>query len=218
MDVIEAKPASATPLARLRVLTWTAAAPKDLWRLFSLLTMPLLSDLRVDLGAADLRWLHSSGNNPSTTEIQKLQSHASVQVIRLPALTRLHLDCKDPDALIVAIRKFSFPSLEQLVLSYTNSSSRDELPVLPAIGKIFREPRLAKLTHLELRHFSLDLNEAIATLAYMQSLESLFIYGCPGTSDVRAFLPLHSTPYRHGRSPMCTLGQRVRPPGRRVTC
>ncbi|EKM59354.1 uncharacterized protein PHACADRAFT_191702 [Phanerochaete carnosa HHB-10118-sp] len=175
---------SSTSPMGLRALTWTAAPPKDIWRLFYVLAMPKLFELVLTLDSIDRRWLCLSGDTSASLGTQDtLSCYALPQVVQLLTLSRLCLECKDADALSVALRRFSFPFLERLTLSYSGPESSHRSPMLPSIGKIFREPRLAKLVDLELRCFRLDA-ETVTTLAYTQSLARLSIYNCTGADVI----------------------------------
>ena len=85
-----------------------------------------------------------------------------------------------------------FPKLESLALGHLveRATRLSKLsppgkalatnPVLPSQEAIFREPRMARLTHLTLSHFRLDRSNASTMLAYMQNLEHLRIESCKG--------------------------------------
>lgn len=165
--------------AELHTLTWTSAPARDVWMLFHILAMPRLTELVLALDTMDRRWLYFSGDILTPPSYYNLALHGFPQAIRLPLLTYLRVDCKDTEALSSAFRRISFPSLEHLVLSYSGRAST--APTLPPASRLFRDPRLVKLAYLEIRHFTLDA-ETLATLAYMQSLTTLSLYACPGTS------------------------------------
>lgn len=98
-------------------------------------------------------------------------------VYRFDYLRRLSLSCEDSTAFTLAY-KLDFPLLEELSLTCSRISKS---PVLPHPQTIFREPRLVKLTQLELIDLDLDLENTTAILSYLQSLESLAINACRGT-------------------------------------
>lgn len=170
---------SPVSLPQLHTLVWRAAPAKDLWRLFHIVDFPRLVTLDIALDSVEIRWPFVDGSL-----VVPMASYTTMSTYSLPPsislnLKQLSLSCKDTLAASVALKKIAFPQLQDLTLIYNGVRYADTSSTLPAM-KIFREPRMVNLTKLEVRNFSLDLEDTIIMLCHMQSLETLSLADCPG--------------------------------------
>ncbi|KAH7923370.1 hypothetical protein BV22DRAFT_1093023 [Leucogyrophana mollusca] len=196
-------------LATLRSLVWKFAYPRDIHRFLSLFTLPLLERWDLSIASPSVKRndiIQFRGNyDPDTfTQAEPLNS-----VISLTALKELDLHCQSEDTLGLAMRRFMFPSLERLQISHIGTQplqGERQLPSLPRLESIFRDPRLPHLTHLTLSHFDISQEHGKMMLGYTPSLVSLSIGSCTGVGIV-----LHSLAESCGSTSTVGKGVRVCP-------
>ncbi|EIW75768.1 hypothetical protein CONPUDRAFT_158560 [Coniophora puteana RWD-64-598 SS2] len=145
-----------TTLPLLQRLTWHDASAAHVRTLMSSLHTPRLKswDLTVlpepNFGVALARadWL---AIRPAPT------SDPLEGVHTLSALTDLTVQCNDGEALERVLHAFAFPALERLELGFLDPISAAGAGAklgLPRVESLFRDPRLATLTHLTLSDFA----------------------------------------------------------------
>ncbi|THU98217.1 hypothetical protein K435DRAFT_777598 [Dendrothele bispora CBS 962.96] len=164
-------------LPRLRHLTWSFPPSKQIPQFLSLLSLPNLEKL-------DL-WIDSFRNNASALSFDSQHIFDAAR-LHYPRLRELSLQCMHPDTLGSALRTIIFPELTKLeiinVERRTQKQAQGEididLPIFPRFETILHEPRLLRLTHLVLSHFSISLDWGPETLGYIPALESLSLEGC----------------------------------------
>ncbi|KIP12734.1 hypothetical protein PHLGIDRAFT_134042 [Phlebiopsis gigantea 11061_1 CR5-6] len=178
-------------LPYLRRFEWSHAPPRDLWRLFAMINMPALKELEVYLDPGERRWytfyasiLEPMGDEPFSPRLLH-------PVVRLDQLEDLAVFATDVDGLCTAFRSMEFPKLKKLTLGNlvqraikvskaVSGKPVVATPILPSQEAIFREPRMAELTHLTLSQFRLDRTSISTMLAYMQGLQNLTVESCRG--------------------------------------
>jgi hypothetical protein len=179
-------------LEHLRELEWTDAHPETLLLLFMHFPTPRLEVLDIAFASPSkckklAAWLHP-------TFLHVRDSAAVQPVLELPSLKVLRADCPSGDALRSPFLRLYFPALETLSLSNLSWSLHparprlvdDELPQLPRLESIFRDPRMPHLTHLLLSGFSIPPEHASLMLGYMPCLQRLdcnFIFSIASLLD-----------------------------------
>jgi len=166
-------------LEHLRELEWTDAHPETLHLLLMHFTTPRLETLDIAFASPSkckklAAWLHP-------TFIQVRDNAAVRPVLELSNLKVLRADCSSGDTLRSPFLRLYFPALEILSLSNRSWSLYhtgprlvdDELPQLPRLESIFRDPRMPHLTHLLLSGFEVPSEHASLMLGYMPSLQRL---------------------------------------------
>ena len=166
-------------LEHLRELVWTDAHPETLHLLLMHFTTPRLETLDIAFASPSkckklAAWLHP-------TFIQVRDNAAVQPVLELSNLKVLRADCSSGDTLRSPFLRLYFPALETLSLSNRSWSLYhtgprlvdDELPQLPRLESIFRDPRMPHLTHLLLSGFEVPSDHASLMLGYMPSLQRL---------------------------------------------
>ncbi|KAI0081835.1 hypothetical protein K474DRAFT_1694869 [Panus rudis PR-1116 ss-1] len=180
---------SQTEVAHLRNFHWYHCPPKDLWRLFHYISMPVLTHLELSLQVVTsrirLRWGDRSvPMRPGTPHAL----HGISAVICFDQLQHLSLECRDLPGLNLATRKFLFPNLRSLDLAFIpreeDAFNLRSFPALGEPGSVFREPRMPNLTSLGLSRFTLSLNTMIMYLGYMPNLKTLTLDTCPGAAHI----------------------------------
>ncbi|KAH9974521.1 hypothetical protein BJV74DRAFT_888936 [Russula compacta] len=184
-------------LEHLRELEWTDVHPETLHFLFMYFPTPRLEVLDVAFASPSkckklAAWLHP-------TFVQVMDSAAIQPVLELLNLKVLRADCPSSDALRSPFLRLYFPALETLSLSNGNQSRQvdprlpghdlGQLPPLPRLESIFRDPRMPHLTHLLLSGFAIPPEQASLMLGYMPSLQRLdcnFILGIAALLDALA--------------------------------
>ena len=179
-------------LQHLRELEWTDAHPETLLLLLMHFPTPRLEVLDIAFASPSkckklAAWLHP-------TSLHVRDSAAVQPVLELSSLKVLRADCPSGDALRSPFLRLYFPALETLSLSNISWSLRgarprlvdDELPQLPRLESIFRDPRMPHLTHLLLSGFSIPSEHASLMLGYMPCLQRLdcnLIFGIASLLD-----------------------------------
>ena len=166
-------------LEHLRELEWTDAHPETLHLLLMHFTTPRLEILDIAFASPNkckklAAWLHP-------TFVQVRDSAAVQPILELSNLKVLRADCSSGDALRSPFLRLYFPALETLSLSNRSWSLYhtgprlvgEELPQLPRLESIFRDPRMPHLTHLLLSGFEVPSDHASLMLGYMPSLQRL---------------------------------------------
>ena len=166
-------------LEHLRELEWIDAHPETLHLLLMHFTTPRLEILDIVFASPSkckklAAWLHP-------TFVQVRDSAAVQPVLQLSNLKVLRADCSSGDTLRSPFLRLYFPALETLSLSNRSWSLYqtgprlvdDELPQLPRLESIFRDPRMPHLTHLLLSGFEVPSEHASLMLGYMPSLQRL---------------------------------------------
>jgi hypothetical protein len=179
-------------LEHLRELEWTDAHPETLLLLFMHFPTPRLEILDIAFASPNkckklAAWLHP-------TFVHARDSAAVQPVLELSSLKVLRADCPSGDVLRSPFLRLYFPALETLSLSNTSWTLHlacphmvdDELPQLPRLESIFRDPRMPHLTHLLLSGFSMPSEHASLMLGYMPCLQRLdcnFIFSIASLLD-----------------------------------
>ena len=166
-------------LEHLRELEWTDAHPETLHLLLMHFTTPRLEILDIVFASPSkckklAAWLHP-------TFVQVRDSATVPPVLELSNLKVLRADCSSGDALRSPFLRLYFPTLETLSLSNRSWSLYhtgprlvdNELPQLPRLESIFRDPRMPHMTHLLLSGFEVPSEHASLMLGYMPSLQRL---------------------------------------------
>lgn len=168
-------------LEHLRELEWTDVHPETLHLLLLHFPAPRLEVLDVAFASPTkckklAAWLHP-------TFVQVMDSAAIQPVLELSNLKVLRADCPSSDALRSPFLRLYFPALETISLSSRNQSRRagprlpgddsGQLPPLPRLESIFRDPRMPHLTHLLLSGFTIPPEHASLMLGYMPYLQRL---------------------------------------------
>ncbi|KAJ7763126.1 hypothetical protein DFH07DRAFT_917204 [Mycena maculata] len=176
---------SPVDLIHLRTIEWTYPFGPDIHHFLSFLVVPALEKFEVcveELPVLRANVLLLRGY-PDTAASQLFASH---RVIELGSLRDLTLQCMHEDTIGSVLRKFAFPVLEKLELTYVSdrgrNASTDGLPTFPRLESMFRDPRLPMLTHLTICRFeiSAELGKAEAMLGYMPALVSVTLDACAG--------------------------------------
>ncbi|KAI0318300.1 hypothetical protein OF83DRAFT_40512 [Amylostereum chailletii] len=158
------------PLPFLRDLEWTNAHPECLHYLLTYFPMPSLEELDITFVDIDKHGVPMTGPNV----LQVALHHSPTSPVALPSLRTLRAECTSSDGLRVPFLKLTFPALETLYIANTVLPIDSEgLPSLPRPESIFRDPRLAHVTHLHLTAFTLATEGAPAMLGYMPALTVL---------------------------------------------
>lgn len=183
-------------LSSLRRLEWEYAPPRDFWYLFCILDAPHLETFALTLDDASRRWRKEDGISP--IEVSSLLTPS------LAELRHLVVTCRDDKPEFI---KLHIPALETLKICHDDLCL--EPLIFPALGSMFRDPRLVKLSELELHGFVLEENFVQDTLVYMKFLHKITLDSCQGEChDVgRVFVMLTCRP-RSARRGMRTLLQR----------
>ena len=202
-------------LEHLRELEWTDVHPETLHLLLMQFPTPQLEVLDIAF-ASPIKckklasWLHP-------TFVHELDSVAVQPALELPNLKVLRADCSSGDVLRSPFFRLNIPALETLSLSNRNKSLRraglrclvdddfDQLPQLPRLESIFRDPRMQHLTHLLLSGFLISPEQASILLGYMPYLQRL---DCNFISGVTSLLEALAAAARSGSGPV---GVRVCP-------
>lgn len=129
---------------------------------------------------------------------------AAVQpVLELSNLKILRANCTSGDVLRSPFLRLYLPALETVSLSNRKSSLQeagpqrlayndlDQLPQLPRLESIFRDPRMPHLTHLLLSGFAISPEQASQMLGYMPYLQRL---DCNFIHSVASLLSALATP------------------------
>jgi hypothetical protein len=182
------------PLEQLRELEWTDAHPETLYLFLTHFLTPQLEVLDIVFAGTNkckklAAWLH-----PTFMEIR---DSATIQpALELSNLKVLRADCPSGDTLRSPFPRLGFPALETLSLSNRNLSVHrtpvprsvyDDLgnvPQLPRLESIFRDPRIPHLTHLLLSGFAIPPEQVSSMLGYMPSLQRLDCNAVPSIAAI----------------------------------
>lgn len=146
-------------LPHLTHIDWSFAPSWDSRLLFVLLRAPRLRSFSVCLNNARMRW-------PAVCDQGSALVFLSSLPVSVPTLEELAVECIDTESLHQAFRKAYLPALVRLQITYLPPLEAPyDLPLLPRLESMFRDPRMLALTHLKLSHFTLDPEETKTTIA-----------------------------------------------------
>jgi len=171
------------PLEHLRDLEWTDVHPETLHLLLLQFPSPRLEVLDIAFASPSKCKKQAAFLHPTLAHVG--DSAAVQPVLELSNLKILRANCSSGDVLRSPFLRLYFPALETLSLSNRKSSLHqagpqclayddlDQLPQLPRLESIFRDPRMLHLTHLLLSGFAIYPEQASLILGYMPCLRRL---------------------------------------------
>jgi F-box-like len=171
------------PLENLCDLEWTDVHPDTLHLLLLQFPSPRLEVLDIAFASPSKCKKLAALLHPTFLHVG--DGAAVHPVLELSNLKILRANCSSGDVLRSPFLRLYFPALETLSLSNRKSSLHeagpqclayddlDQLPQLPRLESIFRDPRMPYLTHLLLSGFAISPEQASLMLGYMPCLQRL---------------------------------------------
>jgi hypothetical protein len=171
------------PLEHLHDLEWTDVHPETLHLLLLQFPSPRLEVLDIAFASPSKCKKLAALLHPTFALVG--DSAAVQPVLELSNLKILRANCLSGDVLRSPFLRLYFPALETLSLSNRRSSLHhagpqclayndlDQLPQLPRLESIFRDPRMPRLTHLLLSGFAVSPEQASLMLGYIPCLQRL---------------------------------------------
>jgi hypothetical protein len=171
------------PLEHLCDLEWTDVHPDTLHLLLLQFPSPKLEVLDIAFASPSKCTKLAALLHPTFVHVG--DGAAVRPVLELSNLKILRANCSSGDVLRSPFLRLYFPALETLSLSNRKSSlheagpqclaydNLDQLPQLPRLESIFRDPRMLYLTHLLLSGFAISPEQASLILGYMPCLQRL---------------------------------------------
>lgn len=171
------------PLEHLCDLEWTDVHPDTLHLFLLQFPSPRLEVLDIAFASPSKCTKLAALLHPTFVHVR---DGAAVQpVLELSNLKILRANCSSGDVLRSPFLRLYFPALETLSLSNRKSSLHEagpqcfayddlnQLPQLPRLESIFRDPRMPYLTHLLLSGFAIPPEQVSLILGYMPFLRRL---------------------------------------------